>query len=181
MAQTLRALRDRRVDLLGQSGGKLNNDPASTTGNRSNAHRKRTVSSGDERVNTVMAAVQQFVSMADRNALGPLVASLREERGLTQAELGKAIGLSRQRVTQLEGGRTQWPSSEIFNALAVALDVPVTVLLRAAGVAMPVPEEGYEKLTWAISQMDSDGREQLADIAYAILPRHRRRPETAAP
>lgn len=110
--------------------------------------------------------------------LGNAIARLREGRGLTQAELGKAIGLSRQRVTQLEGGRKTWPSPEVFNSLARALEVPVTELLEAAGIVVPAYQ--HEQLSWVISQLDDDGRDQLADIGRAILPRHLRRPETGA-
>lgn len=115
--------------------------------------------------------------MPTDNDLGRHIAALRDRRGLTQAELGKAIGLSRQRVTQLEAGRKAWPSPEIFNALAKVLDVPVQELLRAGGLTLP--DSSHEQLDWVISQMDDDGREQLADIGRALLPRHLRQQRTA--
>lgn len=103
------------------------------------------------------------------------IAARREELGMTQNELAKKLHISRQRVTQLEGsgGRGGWPSPEIFNGLARALDVPVSVLLRRAGIAFG-EELRHEQLDWVISQLDDDGRDQLSEIGRAILPRHLR-------
>lgn len=120
--------------------------------------------------------MQQNVAVAENN-LGAVIASRRESLGMTQLELGVAIGLSRQRVTQLESGRKPWPAPDIFNGLARALEMPVTELLRAGGVILP--ETSHEQLEWVTSQLDDDGRDQLADIGRAILPRHLRRQQKA--
>ena len=115
---------------------------------------------------------------AKPNRLGATVANLRERKGLSQKDLGLAVGWSRQRVGQFELQPNAWPTPFVFNALANELGVPVTVLLRAAGVAIGDPEgDVMETLVERASQLDDDGREQLADIALAILPHHRRPPQ----
>jgi transcriptional regulator with XRE-family HTH domain len=124
--------------------------------------------------------MQQSVAMNGENTLGPYITAMRDAKGMTQKELGDAIGLSRQRVTQLEGGRKPWPAPDVFNGLSRALEIPVQEFLRRGGVSIP-EADATETLAWVISQLDDDGREQLADLGRAILPRHLRRRGTEAP
>ena len=58
------------------------------------------------------------------------IARLREEAGLSLADLGESAGLSRQRVHQLEAG-THRPSWAEVQALAAALDAPFEVFRDA--------------------------------------------------
>ena len=61
-----------------------------------------------------------------------LVSSLkdvREARGLTQAQLGELIGVSRKTINTVENG-VYVPSTVIALKLARALDEPVEVLFR---------------------------------------------------
>jgi transcriptional regulator with XRE-family HTH domain len=108
-----------------------------------------------------------------------LAAYLKDARGrMSQRELGEKINLSRERVGQLESGRTKWPEVDIFNGLARALNRPVTELLRAAGAAIPVSRD--DRLEWLALQLDDEGLELLVALGHALLPTHRRRPETSA-
>lgn len=109
--------------------------------------------------------------------LGQTLESLRGD--LTQAELGRRIGVSRERMGQIERGRVKWPEVDIFNALSRELGVPVSALLRAAGADIPTARS--EELDWLASQLDDEGLERLAELGRALLPRHRRRPGTAEP
>lgn len=114
------------------------------------------------------------------NRLGPTVASLREAKGLSQSEVGKAVGWSRQRVGQFEGQKNAWPTPSVFNGLAEVLEVPVSILLRAAGVAIgDEADEAMDTLLLRASQLDDDGLSQLADIALVLLPGHRRQQSRA--
>lgn len=108
--------------------------------------------------------------MANWN-LGPLLESLRGET--SQAELGRRIGLSRERMGQIERGRVKWPDVDIFNALAIELEVPTTRLLRAAGAN--IPESRDEDLEWLISQLNDRGIELLTTLGRALLPDYRDR------
>lgn len=147
----------------------FNDDATFASGNRTDTHAPRTVAPHRIRVNTSAHFVPHSVAM-DR--MGPFLKASREALALTQKEVGALVGLSRQRVSQYETGERTWPGPEIVNAFARALDVPAAEIMRAAGVAIPAVRD--ERLAWAVAQMDQDGVEQLADIAFALLPRHRR-------
>lgn len=105
--------------------------------------------------------------------------AIRKHRGdRSQADIARAMGVSRERVSQLENGFTMWPGPEVFNDLARALQVPAVELLRAGGVHIPQPED--EELSWLVDQLDQSGRTLLYQLGRALLPTHRRRQETGA-
>ena len=59
-----------------------------------------------------------------------MVKRLREERKLTQAQLGKRAGVTEAYISMLEGGQRKNPSLPTLRKLARALGVPVTELLE---------------------------------------------------
>jgi len=59
--------------------------------------------------------------------LGQVIKKLRGER--TQAEIGKAAGVTKNYITMLESGKRKNPSIAVLKKLAKALGVPVTKLL----------------------------------------------------
>ena len=61
-------------------------------------------------------------------ALGRKIAALRKETGLTQAQLGEAIGISQQHMASFEAGRRRVPVSAL-PTLARTLAVPIEDLL----------------------------------------------------
>lgn len=63
-------------------------------------------------------------------ALGHRVCSLRGSRHLTQVELSKRSGLPVAFIRRIERGELKNPSLERIEALAVALDVQVSVLFE---------------------------------------------------
>lgn len=110
--------------------------------------------------------------MAGRWVLGPLIQQLREP--MSQAELARRIGITRERMGQIERGRVPWPGPDLFNGLARELQVPVTTLLRAAGADIP-EDSTTDELAWIIGQLDDSGRELLADVGHGLLRRRLRR------
>lgn len=54
--------------------------------------------------------------------IGERIAAARKEAGLTQAELGKKLGVTQQMITQIEKGRRN-PKTETICKIAEALDV----------------------------------------------------------
>lgn len=64
-------------------------------------------------------------------ALGQAIRDLREDRGLTQAQLAVAAKLAVNTLTRLEAGQSD-PSWSSIEALARALDVKLSVLVRTA-------------------------------------------------
>jgi transcriptional regulator with XRE-family HTH domain len=61
-------------------------------------------------------------------ALGGRIAALRKEAGLTQAQLGEALGISQQHMASFEAGRRRVPVSAL-SLLGRALGVTVEDLL----------------------------------------------------
>ncbi len=62
------------------------------------------------------------------NAIGKTVKSLREEAGITQAELSKYVGCSGQVISNIERGYTK-PNTEVLNKLAEYFHVPADYIL----------------------------------------------------
>ncbi len=60
--------------------------------------------------------------------MGQRLRELREKAGLSQTELSRAVGISRNAVSQWEAGVTQ-PSTRHLNAVARALNVPVNRIM----------------------------------------------------
>ena len=56
------------------------------------------------------------------------IRSLRSESGLRQSELGKAVGVSSQVISNIERGYTK-PSTELVNRCAAYFGVPADYLL----------------------------------------------------
>ena len=62
-------------------------------------------------------------------AVGERIQIAREERCMTQLELGGAVGCTPQHISAIERG-TKTPTLETFVAIATALRVPADVLLQ---------------------------------------------------
>lgn len=70
--------------------------------------------------------------MAPQNALSMNIRRLRTARGLTQTAAADAAGLSRQAFVDIENGKTKEPRVSNLQAIAGALDVPLTDLFTEA-------------------------------------------------
>jgi len=64
----------------------------------------------------------------DANELGRQVLQKRKEKGLSQTELSKIVGISRNYVSQIERGEARGISMRILNQLAVALGASIAEL-----------------------------------------------------
>lgn len=71
-------------------------------------------------------------------ALGRRVTRARLRRGLTQAELGTAVGLVRSSIANIEAGR-QRMQIHVLLAMAAVLGCPAGVLLDAKAFAQAFP------------------------------------------
>ena len=79
--------------------------------------------------------------------LGQKIRSLREEIGMSQAQLASQAGLSQGYLSQIENDEVQNPSAAVLFRLAQALHVDPRCLLEAAGyteVLSAAPEPEYE-------------------------------------
>jgi transcriptional regulator with XRE-family HTH domain len=68
---------------------------------------------------------------------GRRLAAIRKDRGLTQAELAAAIGVSRQRVASWENGGPDWVDIVFVRRCARALRCRVKDLAAPAGTPFP--------------------------------------------
>ena len=77
----------------------------------------------------------------DRVAIdvGEQIVARMEERGMTQADLARAMGLSRARVSQILRGNDNLTLKSIV-AVAIALDCRVEMLLKPVGTTDPEQE-----------------------------------------
>lgn len=93
---------------------------------------------------------------ADAEALGPKVAHLRAQRGLSQKEFGAQIGRSESWVSQVERGFRHVDRMSVLEKLADALDVPVAHLAPDSAAAAAVePPSAATDLTLALSSSDA--------------------------
>lgn len=65
--------------------------------------------------------------------VGAYLANLRKSRGLSQEKLAEAAGVDRSYIAMIETGRRS-PSWRFLATVANALHIPITDLLRAAGL-----------------------------------------------
>lgn len=79
-------------------------------------------------------------------ALGKTIRGLREELGMSQAQLSAQGGLSQGYLSQLENDEVQNPSAAVIFRLAQALHVDPRVLMDAAGYSQSADaaDDGYE-------------------------------------
>lgn len=75
------------------------------------------------------------------SAFGKRLNGLRTDRGLSQDELAKIIGVSRSSVSMYEIGRN-WPDFEVLDAIADYFDVNVDYLLGFSDVNEGYPRHG---------------------------------------
>ena len=79
--------------------------------------------------------------MANKNVIGQRIRTMRLSRGMTQADLAKAIDQSQSSITMYETGRRE-PDFETLEALADVFNVPMVSFVDGGGVVTVVhPEE----------------------------------------
>ena len=77
--------------------------------------------------------------------LGKKIRALRDELGMSQAQLSAHGGLSQGYLSQLENDEVQNPSAAVIFRLARALHVDPRVLMKAAGYEEVASRSGYDE------------------------------------
>lgn len=119
-------------------------------------------------------------------ALGKKIRGLRDELGMSQAQLASQGGLSQGYLSQLENDEVQNPSAAVMFRLAKALHVDPRVLMQAAGYE-EVPATDVEGSEYEVA-VDPDllrflariPRESQADILRMFRGMERRRAASRA-
>lgn len=101
--------------------------------------------------------------------------SVLEQSNISQAELARRMGISRQAINNLIGGRSK-ASIETYKNLARAIGIPTDEVLRAAGVLKPItPKDALRRRIEAkLEEASEEDLETLDRIAGTILDRHKR-------
>lgn len=79
--------------------------------------------------------------MASKNIIGQRIKTMRLSRGMTQADLAKALDQSQASITMYETGKRE-PDFETLEALADIFNVPLVSFVDGGGVlSVGLPEE----------------------------------------
>lgn len=97
---------------------------------------------------SIYAILKKYIHMNDTlKQIGKLIKQLREDRSLTQKELGKLIGTTQSAVARMERGE-QNLSTEMFAKISKALNREI---IRIAGNDMSLSIEGGHKLNGSVT------------------------------
>lgn len=102
------------------------------------------------------------VAKTARQAFGKRVAILRDERELTQVELGKKIGVTGTCVWNWEGGNT-FPRSPALSKLAQALGTSVEYL--SSGIVSVITSKSNGSAHRSLADVMMEAREVVANAA----------------
>lgn len=115
--------------------------------------------------------------------MGTYVRDQRKRLGMTQEDLGQAVGISKGYVSQIESGKISFPNADLRRRLAVALGVRHIDLIVAAGeltdAEVPGPsriasqrDPGVETIRALLDQIDMTTDRRAASI-IALLQMYR--------
>lgn len=114
--------------------------------------------------------------------VGGRIRRYRRERGWTQAQLGRATGLSAKTISSIERGRER-PLERSARALAEALGVELDRLLGLAGQPMlfPLPDQRRMDIIRRVALLDDDQIEEAQPFLEGALEmvEQARRPKKA--
>lgn len=99
---------------------------------------------------------------------GRRIRTLREEAGLTQGELAKAIGVNRSTVTRYEDGEISSCKASTLASLATVLDVDLKTLLGHNLEGKPELVDFFAGHAW-----NEDEVEQLIDFGRFLIAKRR--------
>lgn len=99
--------------------------------------------------------------MASKNIIGQRIKTMRLSRGMTQADLAKAIGQSQASITMYETGKRE-PDFETLESLADVFNVPLISFVDGDGT---------------VSVSHSDGKPQNDDLRLLVQDLSKLTPE----
>ena len=107
-------------------------------------------------------------------ALGQRLVQRRREIGLTQQEVGDAVGCSAQMVAHYEAGRRRAPAS-LLPPLSEVLNVPVDELLGVKPSTPRQPRTQFERQLRAINKLSRGKQEMVFNMIDAAIETATRR------
>ena len=110
-----------------------------------------------------MANVEEFLT-----ELGRQIADLRKGSGLTQAQLGKMVGVSQQIIASYENGKRNFPIGRLLE-LADALKVPYSELLTGASQAESKRSNRLDEQLTAVRKLPVKKRQFVSNFLETVL------------
>ena len=102
------------------------------------------------------------------STIGNNIRNIRTERGISQSQLGEAIGKTRSAISQYEAGKII-PRMGAIEDMARVLRVEKTELIRDASYAVvSIPDAGEAELMDIYRSLDRRGRAMLLASARAL-------------
>ena len=121
-------------------------------------------------------------------ALGKKIRALREEMGMSQAELASCAELSQGYLSQLENDEVQNPSAAVILRLSKAVHVDPQLLMRAAGYpeAEGSADNGFDMsvdpdLLRFVSRLGAEHQINLLRLLEAMEPSENGQPSPRTP
>jgi transcriptional regulator with XRE-family HTH domain len=100
--------------------------------------------------------------------IGPRIAEIREQAGLTQSGLARAVGTSQSAISQIEAGERN-PSYEMLRQIARALGVSVPHLVGAEVETLSPDEKVHFRNYRGLS---AEAKRELEDFAAYLRKKH---------
>lgn len=96
--------------------------------------------------------------------LGTYLIQLRGEKGYTQRELAERCGVSAAEICRIESGKRQKPSVNLMKAMAKALDIEYSDLMKLAGYIEEKHEQ--DKIFELVFKDDETG--EIVDVVRGV-------------
>ena len=95
--------------------------------------------------------------------VGSRIQKIRKEKGISQEQLARAIGISKGHIGHVEAGSKN-PSAEMLINIAVQLEVPVDVLLSD----LDVPHSGEDRLQDLLGSCSPAARNIITEVSAVL-------------
>jgi transcriptional regulator with XRE-family HTH domain len=108
-----------------------------------------------------------------KNILGDKLKKLRKQKKLTQSELSKILGLSKNYIAKVESGVK--PSMETFRKLAEFFQIPIEYLVSEnEDNTIPIPVRNKEILEALIEvdKMENEDQKLVLDVVKVIMKKN---------
>ncbi len=112
--------------------------------------------------------------MDQEDSFGQRLSRVRDDAGLSQSALARAVGTSQSAISQIEAGERN-PSFETIRQIARALDIPPAQLLGAPVEGLQPEEEAHFRL---LRQLTPEARDELSNFARFLSQQPRKRRAT---
>lgn len=113
--------------------------------------------------------------MIDKQVFGRWLEQERTARGWSQADFARECRKGRSVISKIEHG-INVPSLATLLALAAALNIPVVVVLRAAGLSATASpdEDTFDTWKMLLGQLNSKDEQELRQIAELKIRNYRK-------